>query len=248
VLNDNIYISGGATLSQSATAQTEVLDPNATTPWLSLSAMNSARSSFALHSWDGKLHAIGGTDNIDGALVNSIETYDPENNSWQATAAMTFGNASFNSTLFNDSLYTWGGSEDAADVSDGRSQFMRYDINDGTWTHTSRTLSAQSNFSTVILNEQLYILGGKNATGTTSEVTAYNIKHNTWKSTSPLIESRQALTAIAYKTESSQEIYIFGGQNQGENLRSVEMYDTQTNIWVTKNRMTSLEHSLPQPY
>ncbi len=237
VLKDTIYISGGITNSQPATAQTETLNPSAATPWQLLSAMNTARSGFALHAWDGKLHAIGGTDNNDQALVSSIETYDPEDDSWQTTAAMPFGNASFNSTVFNDSLYTWGGSKKAVDLSDGRSQFMRYDFMSGTWTHTSRKLSVQSNFSTAILNKQLYIIGGENAAGATSEVTAYNINNNTWKSISPLIESRRALSAITYNTELSQEIYVFGGQNQGGNLRSVEMYNAQTNAWVTKRKM-----------
>jgi len=225
VVDEKIYIAGGSTLTDDASKQLEVFDPAAETlTWTSLKSMDISRSSFALHTWNGSLHAIGGED-IDNEILNNIESYDPIENSWQSNSTMPFPNSAFNSTLYNDAIYIFGGTKNTPESSHEYSDYMKYSINDGTWLHGTNPSAARAEFSAVTLQDKLYLLGGTDFAGATTDIRSYDTKNNSWEKLNSLLVPRQRASSAAYNHELKPRIYTLGGINGGVHLKSIEVYN-----------------------
>ena len=74
-LDNKIYISGGGDPILQTKTSVKCYDLNTNT-WSYVAKMNTPRSGHCLVSIYGRLYAIGGQN------VDSIEVYDPENNTW----------------------------------------------------------------------------------------------------------------------------------------------------------------------
>jgi len=228
-LDGKLYIAGGSTLTDIASRQVEVLDTAVETlTWTSLSNMDLSRSSFALHTWDGLLHAIGGTD-INSSIINNVESYNPTNDSWQSTSTMPFPNTAFNSTLFSNDVYIFGGTKNSPESTHEYSDYMKYSINDGSWLHGTNPDAARAEFSAVTLADKLYLLGGTNFSGATTDIRAYDTKNNSWEKLNSLAVQRQRASSVAYNHETKPRIYTFGGINSGVHLKTAEVYDVELN-------------------
>ena len=234
ILDGNIYIAGGTTSSNNiATGQVEIFDPTEIIPaWAGLQAMNPPRSSFALHTWGGLIHAIGGISN-ENSLIDNMSTYDPSNEKWLSSSTMPFPNAAFNSTQFNNSIYIWGGTKNTQDASHEYSDYMNYSINDGSWLHGTNPDAARENFSTAMIGKKLYLIGGKDKISSTSDIRAYDTQNNSWeKNLNSLITPRHTATSVIYNINASPKIFTFGGINGSTPLKSAEMYDVALNVVI----------------
>jgi len=229
ILDGKIYVAGGNTLTDIATRQVEVLDSAAETlSWTSLSNMDLTRSSFALHTWNGLLHAIGGTD-INSNIINDVESYNPIDDSWQSTSIMPFPNTAFNSTLYNKGVYIFGGTKNSSESTHEYSDYMKYTINDGNWFHGTNPDAARAEFSAVTLADKLYLLGGTNFSGPSADIRSYDTKNNSWEKLNSLAVPRQRASSVAYNAESASIIYTIGGISDGVHLTSIESYNTKSN-------------------
>ncbi|HFE38878.1 MAG TPA: hypothetical protein ENK06_10755, partial [Gammaproteobacteria bacterium] len=249
VLDDVIYVAGGTTQVAGVpesffevTSQVEFFDPASEADgWRLLTAMETPRSDFALHAWGGRLHAVSGVDNND-TLINDIESYDPAENRWLATTiAMPFGlgNSGFVSTLYDNILYSWGGSEQAQIRSENQFSAMQYSTTRGTWTTAQSTLDTRDAFASTLADDTLYVIAGATRSGEASDdVRTYRIQTHSWGKTSPLSVPRIAATAVTHHQETSNVIYVMGGFSGSAVLRDVEAYNPgegNSAKWVAKS-------------
>ena len=84
-LDNKIYVTGGYGNNQNMSS-VDCYDPDTNT-WSQMANMNIARYGHSLVSLHGRLYAIGGHYIVDGVggggyRVDSVEVYDPDNNTW----------------------------------------------------------------------------------------------------------------------------------------------------------------------
>jgi len=246
VLNDVIYIAGGAVGSDPASGQVEKLDisvPVEEFSWQNISAMSSPRTGFSLHVWDSKLHAIGGKD-IENKFVESIASFDPDTNTWQEIDNIQFGNAYFNSTKYLDAIYLWGGLDTAAadtgaDESNDQYYLRKYNISDQSWEQQISSKSARKDFDAVMLNNNLYVIGGNRHSVATNTVTKIDVLQNNWLKANPLINYRYGSTANTFQEGKINKIYVMGGKNEDDvTIKEAELYDETSNTWTEILSMT----------
>ena len=110
VVNGIIYAMGGQNgINNFATV--EAYNPGTNT-WSVVASMSSTREAPSVASIDGILYAAGGQvdgANNSGALLASMESYDPLSNSWTAELAMPTARESARAGVANGKLYVIGG-------------------------------------------------------------------------------------------------------------------------------------------
>ena len=91
-------------------------------------------------------------------------------------------------------------------------------------------------FQTVVLNGNIYAIGGIVSGAYTSTVVVYDPISDSWSSAASMNTARSNFGAVVY----DGKIYVMGGKNLSGNLDSIESYDPATNTW------TVLSSKLPQ--
>lgn len=103
VLNDKIYVAGGAGASL---RELEVYDPVANT-WTRLAPMSVGRNHCGGAFINGKFHVVGGRGS--GGASTALEVYDPQTNQWASRAAMPTGRSGIGVAAVNGELFVFGG-------------------------------------------------------------------------------------------------------------------------------------------
>ena len=83
-LGNKIYVTGGhygVGGYGPYMSRVDCYDTNTNT-WSQVANMNIARSDHSMASLHGRLYAIGGRNDNDNGYVDSVEVYDPDNDSW----------------------------------------------------------------------------------------------------------------------------------------------------------------------
>ena len=78
--------------------------------WEAVAPMAEARAAHAAAVLDGKLYAVGGSNDDDGHL-SSVERYDPTANAWEAVAPMATGRSELVVAVLDGKLYAVGGTK-----------------------------------------------------------------------------------------------------------------------------------------
>jgi N-acetylneuraminic acid mutarotase len=81
--------------------------------WRKVSPMLSTRSDHACIAYGGKIYAIGGQDE-NGALLSTVEMYDPLSDSWQQGPALPVGLRQAQVINHQDIIYLVGGRTDGS--------------------------------------------------------------------------------------------------------------------------------------
>jgi len=90
-------------------------------------------------------------------------------------------------------------------------------------------------FTTVLVGNFVFCMGGRNGTTVTSNVHRYNIVKNEWLTMATMTQSRcQHVAAVC-----GNKIIVAGGKTSVE-MGSVECYDIEQNSWDTKNAFPKL--------
>ena len=99
----------------------------------------------------------------------------------------------------------------------------------GTWQFKSPMPEARSGATAMTLGDFVYVIGGKNVSGTVSNrVDRYNPLTDTWEDAEPLQEGRFNATSVVW----NNTIVVIGGRGaDNQTLRSVEQFNPETNTW-----------------
>ena len=108
VLNDKIYVAGGANggVGNSMQNQVEVYDPVANT-WSALQPMRFGRNHCGGAFIGGKFYVVGGRRRV--LALDANEVYDPQTNRWAPQAALPTPRAGIAVAAVNEKLFVFGG-------------------------------------------------------------------------------------------------------------------------------------------
>eukprot|EP00356_Strombidium_inclinatum_P001293 CAMPEP_0170510698 /NCGR_PEP_ID=MMETSP0208-20121228/65905_1 /TAXON_ID=197538 /ORGANISM="Strombidium inclinatum, Strain S3" /LENGTH=242 /DNA_ID=CAMNT_0010794183 /DNA_START=2216 /DNA_END=2947 /DNA_ORIENTATION=- len=173
---------------------------------------------------------ILGGKNSDSHRIDSIEVYDHILDRWLAHPSLKMRKAKsgFASIYHPESqaLYIFGGNDGSVQ---NRVEYM--DLRNFTWHKRESMLNRRDELAACLgPDSHVYVMGGYGGqTNSTclSVVERFDVKANRWEQLAPMNEGRRALAAVALP----DGIYVIGGYNGKEYIKSVEKYDVALNEW-----------------
>lgn len=124
-----------------------------------------------------------------------------------------------------------------------------YDPRGNKWVQITTMETRRLQFGVAVLNNKLYVTGGRDGLMTLNNVECFDPKTNTWETLAPMLTHRHGLGVAVL----SGPIYAVGGHDGWSYLNSVERYDPVAGQWSFVAVMTTprstvgvavLEHKL----
>ena len=195
--------------------------------WSDKAPMTIARTGMGVAQVNGKIYTVGGENYLTDGILDSIEEYDPQTNTWSPKSGklqnprLGFGIASA-----SNKVYIIGGSS-----GNGCSAVLEeYDPSTDLCADKAPIQTARYGLAAIEANGKIYAIGGVNENGFLSTVEEYDPLTDTWvyKANMPTARAGLALASIDGK------IYAIGGHNADEGyLNIVDIYDPSTDTWTT---------------
>ena len=227
----------------------EVYDPQTNT-WERLIDMPTARSEPLTAVVDGKIYVLAGYVGKDNKGVNlknltAVEMYDPQTDMWVKKQDMLTPRIDFGTGVVAGKIYAIGGRvhwRDRKPGSPGRIDLVEvYDPASDTWTKRAKMPTKRDGFGTVVVNDQIYAIGGTgwpqvgNHGGPyLGTIEVYEPRINRWTKRADMPNPRTVFSTVVI----SDKIYLIGGSDVqaggaavGERLANIEVYDPITEKW-----------------
>ena len=103
----------------------------------------------------------------------------------------------------------------------------------GTWRSLASLPKRMSGYSVAVLNNNIYVTGGKQQRAVSSGVLRYSSNTDTWSSLPDMQCPRQFHGSVVI----DGKLYVVAGENAGKIQRDVERFDPQTNMWGTVTKL-----------
>ena len=226
VLDGDLYLVGGLFDS------TERVDRfNARTGmWAAAPSMRTKRRAHATAVAGGKLYAIGGgSDDLTGETLCSVEAFDPQTATWTVVAAMSEVRYAPAAAELDGKIYVTGGQDD----DDNLDTVEVYDPQTNTWATVPPMGTARSCHGVAELGGKIYAVGGHDTHSGEhfNSVEAFDPHTSTWSNVAPMKTTRSFVSLIAARGK----IYAVGGSSDGSSSvhATAEAYDPQQDRWET---------------
>jgi len=164
--------------------------------------MQTSRYSLGVVSMNGKIYGIGG--NNGSTSLDTVEEYDPINDSWTTKASMHIARDSFGIVTVNGKIYVIGGYN-----GNELSSVEEYDPLTNIWTIKTSMPTARYRLEAIAVDGKIYAIGGHNNTNNIAlnVVEVYDPITNSWKIGTGMPNANDYFAAVAI----NEKIYIIGG-------------------------------------
>jgi hypothetical protein len=210
--------------------------------WTSLSPMPTPRGFLSAVALNGQLYAIGGfSSSANGSCLNSVEAYDPANNTWATKHAFPFHGYGFAAVTINGLIYVFGGA-DCDDSGNSEATVYSYDPTTNAWTLvTTMPFGAYGVMSVATDGTSAYLVGGSNAASGdfNPNIQIYDTTTATW-TTGAAIENQGA--GVVWKTGANgaaAALVIFGGACCGAGVTLPDNPYTEYLYFPSSNQLIS---------
>jgi hypothetical protein len=169
------------------------------------------------------IYSIGGVDICPMTPSTAVYSLDSQK-IWTLHSNLKSARYCHASVSYRGQLYIAGG---VCESENGMSNSVEYfDEHSQEWVYAPSMLNKRTNFKLVVMNEQLYAIGGD------SECTIEMFTGNKWVLITKLKECRKNFAVTQY----NNIVYIMGGRNKrNEFLNSIEMFDIHTHVTIENN-------------
>ena len=227
---DNIIYTIGGLESKAATGKVvEAYDPVAN-KWTTKAPLPEGRFNMQAAAYKGKIYIFGGV-NTKLKIMDTVDVYDIATNTWTANIAkLPKPAAGIAAVTYVDRIYLFGGSRSPmlfVPSSYYYSDVYVFDPVALTFTAGTPMPVARNMAFTGIVKDEIYVIGGVESTGATSNRT-YSAKSSSWTTKAEMPEKRGGHSgAVLENAVSNCNVYIIGGHAES----SVLAYNTITNVW-----------------
>jgi N-acetylneuraminic acid mutarotase len=193
--------------------------------WETLKPMPTARSRLGVTTLNGKIYAIGGSNQ--GENLNVNEMYDPATDTWTTRQPMPTARYSLAIAAYRNKIYCIGGAVmgSSGPVPTGANEV--YDPQTNTWQEIELIPTPRYALCANVVNGKIYLIGGSSGAPTYhwfSLNEMYDPDTNTWHTKAPLPTAVWGYESAVV----DDKIYIIGGSGTGNLL---QIYDTQMDTW-----------------
>ena len=241
VVDGTIYVFGGYSGIDNRGENFNFLDiveaynPKTDT-WVRKQNMPFPCTNFGTGVVEGKVYIIGGLADFNKGIPNSlawtdrVEAYDPKTDTWMTRAKMPTRRDYFGVGVISNRIYLIGG-RGWPQVGKLGGSFLpvteEYNPKTNRWQKRNDILDLRLYSSTVVVGEQIYLIGGfvwqNGIRKDPATVDAYNPETDEWSRVPPMLTGKTPFGVAIVKGK----IYVFGGEGEdGELLSTVEVLDT----------------------
>jgi|GEM_PF-1601143 len=222
--NGNLLVFGGAGSSGSALATAEIYSPSSGT-WMTTGSLSNAREGMkSVLMSNGKVLAIGGY--ASGGALSSCEVYNPNSGTWSTTASLNTARGLETALLLNDgTVLAAGGTNGSSSLSSAEV----YSSSASAWTTVGAMSYARENLTSALLPNGTVLVAGGSGTSVVGQTEIYSSTTTKWSLTGSLNTAR-TLHDMAVTGQGAA--FVIAGQNSsGNQLSSMEYYNTQSGTW-----------------
>ena len=238
VVNGTVFVFGGwhgkdrELANRKYPVSVEAYNPQ-TDVWIQKKEMRVSRVEFDIGVVDEKIYVIGGAIRRDGGgeRIGRVDVYNPATDTWVAGREMPTPRSSLGVGVIGNRIYAIGGRGwPPVRIGPHLTVIEEYDSRNRQWRRRNDMLDARDSFATVVVRDEIYLIGGAILAGFPHEylasVNVYNPQKDTWRDLPalPIPLLPQGAEAVDGK------IYVFGGSadvGKGmELLPDVVVYDT----------------------
>ncbi len=166
-VNGKIYVIGG--YNQGVVRANQEYDPTTNT-WKNKTPMPTKRSEFAIAVYDNKIYCIGGGGNFPEGITGITQVYDPLTDTWETKSPMPTAREFMDANVVDGKIYVIGGSN-FPNLND---PYYVPNINEvynpetDSWSIGAAMPTNRYGLGVVIIDDELYALGGPGASGMTA--------------------------------------------------------------------------------
>lgn len=235
VIGSDIYIVGGrngnnvlSSVERYSTSENK---------WVAKAPMPTARWSLTASVVDGKLYVFGGIAGTGNnrRVLDVVEVYDPESNSWESLGKMPEARQGIDSTVVDGRVYIISGKiasyvEPPADNPITR-RVDAFDPQSREWKQMANLPTGRVGATTVVTNNLIYVVGGIAVGGDfPREIAVFNPKVNQWSAGPSLATGRSGHMCGLI----GNSIYVLGGSSTRYGSGQPTISNTMEIIPITK--------------
>jgi N-acetylneuraminic acid mutarotase len=229
--NGLVYAMGGSNGGMKYFNNLGAYDPSVNA-WSKKAPMPTARAYLAACSAGtySLLYAIGGSNS--NGVLGTVEVYNLQANTWSAISGLNVPRSRLAAVIdpATGKIYAIGGLTSTNFISAVGTMEV-YNPSSQTWQAGPPMPTPRSGLAAVLLNGQIYAIGGENASAVLNTVEVYDISTNTWSELPALLVARYGLAAVA----ANGKIYAIDGisaSTQTPYNNTVEAFDLTANQWT----------------
>ncbi len=246
VVNGIIYVFGGYSSKDrliknwKLPVHTEAYDPQTDT-WVQRKDMLVSRINFRLGVFADKVYLIGGTTGFGEAheqRMDRVDVYDPSTDSWARGTNMPTRRDPLAVSVVNNRMYVIGGRgwPQAVDGGPVLKVIEAYKPVGRRWTQKRDMLDVKNGFETVVVKDEIYLIGGSSQGRFLSTVDVYSPEKEAWRESPelPILLSPYGAATV------NGRIYVFGGYNRERgHIPDVLVFDTRSRAVEAKHKLTT---------
>ena len=221
VIGDKIYVVGGYD-SNSTKDYVQIYDTkNNSWDVRDIPSTISKQALGACHVYKGKIYMIGGEYwTTQGNSINTVNIYNPENNTWTTGKELPDALGLPASVIKENKIYILGG----GNYSEGKKAVYSdkvyiYDIEKNEWTEGPRLSSKRYGSMATLVNNKIYLFGGKNSETNEMINTVEVLDLNTNELRILMYENEKQQLSVSYQLE---ENHTYQWSSSDESVVSVD--------------------------
>ncbi|GLG96222.1 Kelch-like protein 5 [Gryllus bimaculatus] len=109
----------------------------------------------------------------------------------------------------------------------GATSIEKYDLRTNSWSNVANMSARRLQFGVAVMDEKLYVVGGRDGLKTLNTVECYDLKARTWSNLHPMSTHRHGLGVGVLEGP----LYAVGGHDGWSYLNTVERWDPQARQW-----------------
>ena len=239
VVDGKIYAIGGSYDS----CGVEEYDP-VTNTWTTKTPMSTPRIFFGIAVVENKIYTIGGDSGnwtVGETPTNVNEVYDPATDTWETLTPMPTKRLGLSASVVDGKIYCIGGRRGEPTYADVSATEV-YDPSTDTWTTMEPIPTPVSYHASAVLDNRIYIIGGA-VRFSLNQI--YDPETETWSSGAPLPTGVDSAAAVATTGEMApKRIYVIGGKQNLDAVNLTQIYDPETDTWITGTPMPTARYGL----
>ena len=168
--------------------------------WTAKTPMPTPRSFFQIAVDNGMIYVIG------GRFSSANEVYDPSTDTWETKASIPKDVSDLDANVVAGKIYLIGDSVN-----------LVYNIRTDSWSGGTEMPYPVKAYSSVVFDDRIYFFGGlDDEKKVPDRVQIYNPQADSWSTGASMLKPVfNAVAAATSGTNSSERIYVFGGQAGG---------------------------------
>jgi len=189
---------------------------------------------------DNYVYLIGGTEG--DICKNDCYQYNPKDNTWSTLASMNKERSQAGIVYFNGKIYVFGGST----LNRCLSSCEILTLSTNQWKNGPTMKESRRGCGAVLYHNKIFIIGGSNGITSLTSIEIFNPITNEWLININGNSNQLNIPRIGVGvTVCCDKIYVIGGFDGRTFLKSIEIYDENTQQWrLTCNNLNQSEKNI----